>query len=69
MRARGGGCVHVHPHPHACPPPPLECQDIDSRGGYDAQRAYRQSKLANVLHTYELARRWVCECVWGSRVV
>jgi len=32
--------------------------DLDMEHGYDALRAYRASKLANVLFTRELARRW-----------
>jgi NAD(P)-dependent dehydrogenase (short-subunit alcohol dehydrogenase family) len=32
--------------------------DLDMAGGYDGLRAYQASKLANVLFTRELARRW-----------
>lgn len=32
--------------------------DLDMSRGYNAMRAYRASKLANVLFTRELARRW-----------
>jgi NAD(P)-dependent dehydrogenase (short-subunit alcohol dehydrogenase family) len=32
--------------------------DLDMAGGYDGLRAYKASKLANVLFTRELARRW-----------
>jgi NAD(P)-dependent dehydrogenase (short-subunit alcohol dehydrogenase family) len=32
--------------------------DLDLAGGYDGLRAYKASKLANVLFTRELARRW-----------
>ncbi len=32
--------------------------DLDMTDGYNAMRAYRASKLANVLFTRELARRW-----------
>jgi NAD(P)-dependent dehydrogenase (short-subunit alcohol dehydrogenase family) len=32
--------------------------DLDMTGGYDGLRAYKASKLANVLFTRELARRW-----------
>lgn len=32
--------------------------DLDMTGGYDGLRAYKASKLANVLFTCELARRW-----------
>jgi len=32
--------------------------DLDMAEGYDGLRAYRASKLANVLFTRELARRW-----------
>ena len=31
--------------------------DLDGSGGYNGWKAYGQSKLANVLFTYELARR------------
>lgn len=33
-------------------------EDLDMSQGYDALRAYKASKLANVLFTRELARRW-----------
>jgi NAD(P)-dependent dehydrogenase (short-subunit alcohol dehydrogenase family) len=32
--------------------------DLDMAGGYDGLHAYKASKLANVLFTRELARRW-----------
>ena len=32
--------------------------DLDMADGYDGMRAYKASKLANVLFTRELARRW-----------
>ena len=32
--------------------------DLDMANGYDGLRAYQASKLANVLFTRELARRW-----------
>lgn len=35
----------------------LDLDDLQMRRGYRAQRAYANSKLANVLFTYELARR------------
>lgn len=35
----------------------IHFEDLDLREGYGALRAYRQSKLANVLFTRELARR------------
>jgi retinol dehydrogenase 14 len=35
----------------------LDFDDLELRRGYDGSRAYRQSKLANVMFTYELARR------------
>jgi NAD(P)-dependent dehydrogenase (short-subunit alcohol dehydrogenase family) len=35
----------------------LDFEDLHSARGYDANRAYAESKLANVLFTYELARR------------
>jgi NAD(P)-dependent dehydrogenase (short-subunit alcohol dehydrogenase family) len=33
-------------------------EDLDMSQGYDALRAYKATKLANVLFTRELARRW-----------
>ncbi len=41
----------------------LNLQDPEYRRGYDGLMAYGQSKLANLLFTYELARR-----LWGSGV-
>ncbi len=35
----------------------LNLADLQSERGYDAMRAYGNSKLANILFTYELARR------------
>jgi retinol dehydrogenase-14 len=35
----------------------IDFDDLQAQRGYRAQRAYQQSKLANVLFTYELARR------------
>ena len=36
----------------------VDAGDLDIAGGYDGLRAYKSSKLANVLFTRELARRW-----------
>lgn len=36
----------------------VEPDDLDMAAGYGALRAYKSSKLANVLFTRELARRW-----------
>jgi NAD(P)-dependent dehydrogenase (short-subunit alcohol dehydrogenase family) len=36
----------------------VDLDDLDLAAGYSAARAYRASKLANVLFTRELARRW-----------
>jgi len=35
----------------------IDFDDLQGRNGYSSQRAFNQSKLANVLFTYELARR------------
>lgn len=35
----------------------IDFDDLQGAGGYDGQRAYNQSKLANVMFTFELARR------------
>jgi NAD(P)-dependent dehydrogenase (short-subunit alcohol dehydrogenase family) len=35
----------------------LDFDDLQGERGYDATRAYSQSKLANILFTYELSRR------------
>jgi NAD(P)-dependent dehydrogenase (short-subunit alcohol dehydrogenase family) len=35
----------------------INFDDLQAENGYSAQRAYSQSKLANILFTYELARR------------
>jgi NAD(P)-dependent dehydrogenase (short-subunit alcohol dehydrogenase family) len=35
----------------------INFEDLQGKRSYDGQRAYSQSKLANVLFTYELARR------------
>jgi NAD(P)-dependent dehydrogenase (short-subunit alcohol dehydrogenase family) len=35
----------------------IDLDDLQSERSYSGQRAYNQSKLANVLFTYELARR------------
>jgi NAD(P)-dependent dehydrogenase (short-subunit alcohol dehydrogenase family) len=36
----------------------VDLADLDMSDGYDSLRAYQASKLANVLFTRELARRW-----------
>jgi len=36
----------------------VDTDDLDMASGYDGLRAYKASKLANVLFTRELARRW-----------
>lgn len=36
----------------------IPIEDLDMAGNYDGLRAYKVSKLANVLFTRELARRW-----------
>jgi NAD(P)-dependent dehydrogenase (short-subunit alcohol dehydrogenase family) len=36
---------------------PVQWEDINSEKSYGQMRAYSQSKLANVLHAKELARR------------
>ena len=35
----------------------IDLDDLQGERSYNGQRAYNQSKLANVLFTYELARR------------
>ena len=35
----------------------IDLDDLQGERSYKGQRAYNQSKLANVLFTYELARR------------
>lgn len=35
----------------------IDFEDLQGEGQYDMDRAYNQSKLANILFTYELARR------------
>lgn len=37
--------------------PGIDFDDLNAEQGYDGKRAYAQSKLANLLFTYELARR------------
>lgn len=41
----------------AAPPEGIDFDNLDGAAGYDAQRMYGQSKLANALFTFELARR------------
>jgi len=41
----------------AAPPAGIDFENLDGAKGYDAQRMYGQSKLANALFAFELARR------------
>ena len=46
----------------------IEFDDLQGRRSYSGARAYNQSKLANVLFTYELARRLVGTAVTANAV-
>ncbi len=48
--------VTVASHAHA--QGRIDFDDLQGERSYSGARAYNQSKLANVLFTYELARRW-----------
>lgn len=61
--------VSSHAHVHAR----LNLDDLEGRRGYDGFRAYCNSKLCNILFTYELARRLdaskvTANCVHPGRV-
>ncbi|WP_224985060.1 SDR family oxidoreductase [Geomonas agri] len=57
LRAAGRArVVNVASAAHrACPA--IDFEDLNLQRGFDGRRAYAQSKLANLLFTYELARR------------
>jgi retinol dehydrogenase 14 len=44
----------------------IDFDDLQGEGSYSGARAYNQSKLANVLFTYELARRVPATCVTAN---
>ena len=42
----------------------IDFEDLQAERSYSGARAYNQSKLANVLFTYELARRLAPPSTW-----
>jgi len=55
MKGRAGRVVTVSSHAHVGAA--LDFDDLECREGHGAMRAYGRSKLANLLFTYELAKR------------
>jgi retinol dehydrogenase 14 len=58
--------VTVASHAHA--QGRIDFDDLQGERSYSGARAYNQSKLANVLFTYELARRMDCSTVTANAV-
>jgi WW domain-containing oxidoreductase len=48
------------------PPAGIEFDNLDGRRGYEPNKMYGQSKLANALFSLELARRLPIPCTLGS---
>jgi NAD(P)-dependent dehydrogenase (short-subunit alcohol dehydrogenase family) len=56
LRTRGARVVTVSSYGHRFGK--IDFEDLNADQGYDAEAAYGQSKLANLLFTYELQRRF-----------
>ena len=58
LSAAGGSVITTSSRAGATRSARLDTDDLDMAAGYNSLRAYQASKLANVLFTQEVARRW-----------